>query len=110
MQPGIPSIDEKNFRQRVQTDRKPFIVIIGADWCGNCHILDPILESLASRYNHDLGFTKLNIDTSEEIARVYGVSELPIILFFRNGQLFNHTIGLISRKNLIEIIDQLLQE
>jgi thioredoxin 1 len=108
MQPSIPSIDEKKFRQKVQTDKKPFIVIIGADWCGNCHILDPILESLASRYNHDLAFTKLNIDTSEEIAADYGVSELPIILFFKNGQLFNHTIGLISRKNLTSMIDKLL--
>ena len=108
--PIITSINQKSFYNKIQSSTKPFIVIIGADWCGNCHILDPMLEALAIQFEEYLGFTKLDIDINEDIARNYGVSELPIILFFKAGQLIDHTIGLVSKKNLSHKISQLISD
>ena len=108
--PIIPSINENKFYHQIQTSQKPFIVIIGADWCGNCHILKPMLEALAIDFNELIGFTKINIDINEEIAQNYGVSELPIILFFKNGQLIDHTIGLVSKKHINQKILNLLKK
>jgi thioredoxin 1 len=108
--PIIQSINEKNFYNKIQTSKKPFIVLIGANWCGNCHIIDPMLDALAIQFEEELGFTKLNIDINEDIARNYGVSELPIILFFKNGNLIDHSIGLVSKKNLSHKISQLITE
>jgi thioredoxin 1 len=97
---NIIRLTEENFRKTVLESSEPILVEIGADWCGSCHIMAPIIEKLAGEYQGQIKIGKLDIDTNETVARTYGVNELPLLLFFKDGKLLDHIIGTVSQKVL----------
>ncbi|GKT96054.1 thioredoxin-like protein [Colletotrichum tofieldiae] len=62
-----------------------------ADWCGPCHAIKPIYESLSNTHGQpgSLAFVKVNVDAAQDIARRYNVTAMPTFMFFENGQPFN---------------------
>jgi thioredoxin 1 len=68
----------------------------------------PLMERLAAEYEGRIHFGRLDIDANEEIAREFGVTELPFLLFFRDGKLVDFIIGTVSRQVLKEHIQNLI--
>ncbi|KAK2041232.1 thioredoxin [Colletotrichum somersetense] len=67
------------------------VVDFYADWCGPCHAIKPIYESLSNTHGQPgaLAFVKVNVDAAQEIARRYNVTAMPTFMFFENGQPYN---------------------
>ena len=76
----------------------PLLVEIGAEWCGTCHIMAPVLAELAAQFKDRVKFARLNIASSEQVAREYGISELPFLLFYRNGEVVDYIVGMASKR------------
>ena len=102
-------ITEKNFNQIVLENPLPVLVEIEAEWSGICHIIAPILENLSSLYKGKAVIGKLNMETNEQLARRYGVTELPFFLFFKDGFLVDHIIGAVSKNELETKLQNLLK-
>lgn len=107
-QAEIIALTGSNFWKKVLENPVPFVVEIGADWCGACDIIAPALERLAIEYEGKIRFGRLDIDTNEPIAREFGVTDLPFLLFFKDGKLVDHIIGMVSQRVLEERIINLL--
>lgn len=107
-QAEIIALSGANFWKKVLESPIPFLVEIGADWCGACDIIAPALERLAIEYEGEIRFGRLDIDANEEIAREFGVTELPFLLFFKEGKLIDHIIGAVSQRILKERLLNLL--
>ena len=73
------------------------LVLIAAEWSGACHIMKLIIEELID-HKEQIKIGKLDIDLNEKMAKEYGVGELPILLFFKNGQMKDHVIGTVPKK------------
>ena len=101
-------LDDVNFRKEVLECRKPVVVEIGADWCGSCQIMAPILESLSKEYDGKIRIGRMNIDTNENLARRYGVNELPLFLFYIDGKIMDHFVGTVSKDQLQVKLNNLL--
>jgi thioredoxin 1 len=93
-------LTEQAFREVVLRSKIPVVVVIGADWCGSCHIMEPMIEQLSLEYARQIKFARMDIDANEAIAREYGVTDLPFLLFFKGGRLVDHIVGMISRDTL----------
>jgi thioredoxin 1 len=106
----LVALSEANFQQEVLENPQPVLVEVGAGWSGACEIMAPILCDLAVEFRGRITFAKMNIAACERVARRYGVSELPFLLFFRDGQLVDHLIGIASRKVLQGRLEALLVE
>ena len=98
-------LTDANFTKVVIESKKAFIIEIRADWCGECYIMEPILRQLANEFSENITFAYVNVDTNQEITKQYGVTELPFILYFKNGELLHHLIGLQSKKKLRQYIE-----
>lgn len=61
--------------------KKPAILDFYADWCGPCRQLSPRLETLAKKYAGKIDVYKINIDDETELAKVFGVQSIPMLLF-----------------------------
>jgi thioredoxin 1 len=84
------------------------IVKFKTEWSGACQIIFPIYDDLANTYHSKADFFIVDIDKEQSILSQYGLFELPAILFFKDGKLIDHAIGLISKSNLIHKIEKAL--
>ena len=75
-----------------------------ADWCGPCRMLAPTIEAIAEERS-DILVAKVNVDNSPELAVRYGISSIPTVLVFKNGELKSKVVGLRSKGQLLEEID-----
>jgi len=102
-------LDEISFNKEVFESSLPVFVEIKASWCGSCHIMEPVIERMVKKFGNTIKMCKVDIDTNENLAREYGVSELPILLFFKDGMIKDHIIGPIPAVDLESRLEILLK-
>lgn len=98
---------DENFKQELSTGN-PMVVDFWAPWCGPCRMVSPIIDKLASEYEGKVKIGKLNVDENSDVTVEYGVRNIPTILFFKNGEVFERKVGAQSEEALKEVIEKML--
>ena len=101
------TITDANFAEILNTD-KPVVVDFWATWCGPCKAIAPVVEEVAAEYEGKAVVGKCNVDDSEDTPMTYGIRSIPTLLFFKNGELVDRHVGVISKADLASKIDSLL--
>ena len=78
----------------------PVVIDFWATWCGPCIKLGPIVEELAEKYAGQVTIGKLNIDEIDEVASTFRVRNIPTVLFFKDGELKERSVGLVKLADL----------
>ncbi len=79
-------VTESTFDQEVLQSDKPVIVDFWAEWCGPCHAVSPVLDRIAHERADELKLVKVNIDEEQGLAIRYGISSIPTIILFKDGE------------------------
>jgi thioredoxin 1 len=81
-----------------------------AEWCGPCKTLTPIIKELSedNTSKTNVGIGKVNVDESGEVAKSYGIRNIPTLLLFKNGEISERMVGIVSKSDLQKKIDTLL--
>ena len=103
----VREVTAGEFPREVCFSPVPVVVDVYADWCGPCRAIAPLLERLAEFYAGRVKFLKVNIDDDPEVAGVYRVEGVPILLLFRDGQATDRVVGLADPRALVAKIDRL---
>ncbi len=69
------------------------VVDCWAAWCGPCKMVEPIIEELAGEYEGRITFGKLNVDFNQSVAARFGVTSIPTLLIFEDGELVGQKVG-----------------
>ena len=77
-----------------------------AEWCGPCKMLDPILKELIDE-NDDLDIVDINIDENEDEASKFGVMSIPTLIFIKDNEEVDRTIGFVDKKTIFEKLAKL---
>ena len=93
-----------NFEELLQ-DGKLVIVDFWATWCGPCRMLSPLLDEVEEEMADKVTVVKVNVDDADEIAMRYRIMNIPTLLFFKNGQLVDKTVGAMPKNVLVDKIN-----
>ncbi|MCA9226402.1 MAG: thioredoxin [Planctomycetales bacterium] len=89
------------FQATVIDSPRPVLVKFTADWCGPCQALDGELDRLESQSDINLRIVRVNVDQRPELARHYGVSSIPRMLIFKDGQVVGDRVGGLDYDSLV---------
>jgi thioredoxin 1 len=93
-----------NFSELLQ-DEKLVVVDFWATWCGPCRMISPILDEVEEEMPDKITVVKVNVDDADEIATQFRIMSIPTLLFFKNGQMVDKTVGAMPKHALIERIN-----
>jgi len=80
---------------------KPVLLQLGAHWCPPCRKQLPVMTELGKEQNSFLT-AFLDVDEHPNKARNYGVSSIPVLIFFdaEGRELFRH-VGFWSKEEIL---------
>jgi thioredoxin 1 len=102
------NVNNLNFEREVINSKTPVVVEFGANWCGPCHIMAPMIKELADEYNGSIKFCKVDTDENVQLKERLGVVDLPTIILFKSGSVNDFIVGTISKSELKQNLDNLI--
>jgi len=80
-----------------------------ASWCGPCKMLSPVVDEIANEKNDNLIVGKIDADEDMEFVKSLSVRNVPTILFYKNGELVERSVGAKSKGDIHKIIENISQ-
>lgn len=100
-------ITDSNYKELL-AEGKPVVIDFWAPWCGPCKMVGPIIEELAEAYEGKVIIGKCDVDENGDLPAIYGIRNIPTVLFFKNGEIVDKQVGSAPKQAFEEKISKLL--
>jgi len=101
-------ITDANFEELVLKSDKPVVVDFWAAWCGPCRMIGPVIEEMAGEYDGKAVIGKVNVDENPGVSAQFGVRNIPTVLFIKNGEVADKSVGAVPKAQLVQKLDALI--
>ncbi len=106
MAENITQVNDQNFDTEITQNNLPSLIDFWAQWCAPCKAIAPHMEAVAQKFAGKIKVAKLNIDDSPQTASKFGIRSIPTLLFFKDGNPIDQTVGAVSQANIEEMINR----
>jgi thioredoxin 1 len=97
---NIAHITDAAFEQEIRGET-PVLVDFWAEWCGPCRMVAPVLEQIAAEQTGKLKIVKLNVDENTEVPSRFGITGIPTMILFKDGQAIERIVGFMPKPQLL---------
>ncbi len=104
----VTELNSENFDDRIK--KGVVIVDIKAEWCSPCKALSPILDQVAGELGDKVLVGKLDADQNGDLCQRLEVRNIPTLLFYKDGELKERTVGMKQKKEILNIVNNLLTQ
>lgn len=98
----------KTFKDDTYTqDTSSGVVLVDfwAEWCGPCKLIAPVIEELSNEMT-DVTFAKLNVDENQQSAQNLGITSIPTLLLYKNGEIVEKIVGMMPKPQLKKALEK----
>ena len=95
-------ITEGNFEEMVMNSDKPVVIDFWAAWCGPCKMIGPVIDEMATEYDGKAVVGKVDVDNNPAISAKFGVRNIPTVLFIKNGEVVDKSVGAVPKSQLVD--------
>ena len=103
------TLADDTFKTEVLEAKQPVLVDFWAEWCGPCHAIAPVIEELAREFEGRVKVGMLDVDNNLVTASEHHIHSIPTLLFFKDGQVVDRVVGVVSKNVLAEKLNALVQ-
>jgi thioredoxin 1 len=104
----VLAVRDDSFDTEVLKASKPVLVDFSATWCGPCKKLEPIVHEVAAEFADRVKVVKVDVDHAPSTAARFGVLSVPTLLLFRDGQVKDQHVGVLSKQALADKLEKVL--
>lgn len=106
MSGNLKYLDDSNFKDVIA--QGVTLVDFYADWCGPCRMIAPIFEELANEWQGKANIAKLDIENAQKTTASLGITSIPTIILFKEGEQVERVVGVRSKEDLKRMISAAL--
>ena len=101
---AVQHITEAEFEEVVVKSETPVFVDFYATWCGPCKMMSPILEQVSEEVP-EVKFAAIDVDEAEALAVKYGISSIPCMVLFKNGEEADRVVGAVPKQKIVDTVN-----
>lgn len=99
---SVIKVNKNNFEE-LKSSAKPVLIDFYADWCGPCRMVSPIVDEIANESDAYV-VAKVNVDDEPELANLFGVSSIPMLVVMKNGKVVNQAVGARPKDQILAML------
>lgn len=102
------NVTDANFEAEVIQSPVPVLVDFWAAWCGPCRQLGPVVDEIAAEKAGVAKVAKVNVEENQDLVRRFKIQGIPLLLFFKGGELKDQFVGATNKKTLLSKLEALI--
>lgn len=101
---SVLELTDEDFGAVVAQSQVPVLVDVWAQWCAPCRKMAPIIDQIAVEYSGRLAVVKVEADLSPNTVAALGITSIPSLLLFANGEVVKTVTGSKTRQEIIDLV------
>ena len=106
MAENVIELTDDNFAAEIEQGGGVCLVDFWAEWCAPCQMVGPTVEQLAGEYEGKVKVGKLEVDANRETAGKFGITAIPSLIIFKDGEAVKRFVGVTSKDDLKATLDE----
>ena len=98
-------ITKGNFEELVLNSDRPVLIDFWATWCGPCRMIAPVIEEIYNEHPEYM-IGKVDVDAEGELARQFGIMNIPTLVVIKNGKETARIIGFKNKDAILAAIEK----
>lgn len=104
--PHVREFTDGNFETEVIGAKEPVLVDFWAEWCMPCRNLAPVIDAVAEELAGKARVGKVDTDSNRGISVKYGITAIPTVIIFKNGQVVKKFVGFKKKDELVAALQE----